>query len=207
MFVSRKEAGKQIQRTICPELSLPLDIIVAIPRGGVEIAHPIALQQKKPIDLIFPRKLRTPQNPEYAFGAIMDKDTYYLNHETIERLSITQSYIKSEIQHQLLEIDRRKKQFQTQHQNFNNQSILLVDDGIATGYTMLAAANYLSKYTDNLVIAVPVASQHAYLKLKDICRIEALIIDENLTSVGAYYQSFPQTEDSEVIKLLNDIKD
>ena len=186
-------------------LSYQLDAVVAIPRGGVEVAAPIAKARALPLALVYPRKIRAPKNPEYAIGAVCEDGEAILDEQAIKRLGISKDYLTQEINAQRSDISQRITKYPSAEIAYTNKSVLLVDDGIATGYTMLAACHTLMAKGAKVTVAVPVASRDAYDAISKRCDIIALHIDDHLGSVGSFYQSFNQTDDEVVIKLLQEV--
>ncbi|MDC3180732.1 phosphoribosyltransferase family protein [Gammaproteobacteria bacterium] len=178
------------------------DYILALPRGGVEVAYPIAAHFKKTIDLHYCRKLRSPSNPELAFGSVDRYDTIHLNHSLINQLEITDEYIQKEIAIQRQDIQLRIKKYGASPEIKPKSHCLLVDDGIATGYTMLSACQSLLQQGFQVTIAVPVTSESAANDLSNLCPLICIINDPNLGAIGRYYAHFDQTSDQTVYDLI-----
>jgi putative phosphoribosyl transferase len=191
-------------------------VVLGIPRGGVITAYCIAKKLGSPFDLIIPRKLCAPDNEELAFGAITGDGTTYLNDVLVKELDITSDYIAGEKLRQLKEIERRtslyisKKKTITglDHSKLLNKTIIVADDGTASGATIIAAERSIksSGNGSQIIIATPVApkSTVALLKNEEIDHIELIISprDSEFKSVEQYYHDFHQVTDQEVIEII-----
>jgi putative phosphoribosyl transferase len=192
--------------------------VLGIPRGGLVLADVIATKLKAShFDLVIPRKLTIPNNEEAAFGAIMSDGTIYIDYRTVRHLNIPQDYIEKEKSRQLQEIQRRyalytQKKPQEEHLNkFNGQwattITILVDDGAASGATMIAAARSVRKAiapNSKLIIALPVAPRDTVnnLLMKEADYIEVVTKPSFFSSVGQYYQNFEAVNDEMIIQIM-----
>lgn len=182
-------------------------IVLAIPRGGVVVGYAVAAALGMPLDAIIPRKIGAPNQPELAIGAVAGDDgAYILDEQTIRYLRVPQSYIEAEIARQREEIARRRKLYRDDKPppKIEGRTVILVDDGIATGYTTMAAARVLrSKHPAKLILAVPVAPPDSAERLRpEVDELIVLETPEPFYSVGSWYIEFEQTTDQEVIELL-----
>ena len=176
-------------------------IILAIPRGGVVIGDVISSK----LDIIVSRKIGAPDNPELAIGAVMPDGSYILNQDIIDMLKIPQSYITEQANIQKKEIERRLMSFRGSKEydnNFEGKIVILVDDGIATGATILSAAQWL-KTKQNcckmLIVAVPVAPPDIVDNINKVSdTLIVLYLPEIFGSVGRFYSHFEQVTDNEV---------
>ena len=178
-------------------------VIVAIPRGGVIIGDVIASELGVKLDLVVSRKIGAPSNSELAIGAVMPNGSYFLN-EVADMINVSQDYIESQINKEVKEIDRRLIDFRGSR-NYDNELegklAVLVDDGIATGATMLASARWIKEKHNckKLVIAVPVAPREILEDLNNIAdKVIVLYTPEPFGAVGRFYQDFNQVSDEEV---------
>ena len=190
-------------------------LILGIPRGGVVVADIIAskLPYNCEFDIIIPRKLTAPYNQEIAIGAIIEEDdgeTVYLDDELIKDLEIDKEYIEKEKKRQLEEIKRRKALYRNPKEkvyDIQDKIMILVDDGAATGETIIAAALWIRKQNPKkLVIAIPVTSKDTSEMLKQECDLVVTGTTPSSSvfkTVGQYYQEFKPVEDQEVIKICN----
>ncbi|MDQ6864180.1 MAG: phosphoribosyltransferase [Thermoproteota archaeon] len=190
-------------------------IILGIPRGGVVTADVVARKLKCKMDIIIPRKLADPDNKEYAIGAVMEDGTTYLDEERVNEAYITKEYIETEKLHQIEEIKRRMRLYPVEtsseaadHYSYlKHSSVILVDDGAATGATIIVAARSIRNRfrPQRLVIAVPVAPKDTVRLLKQESDVtEVITSPSQFHSVGQYYKEFNPVSDEQVIKILQD---
>ena len=183
-------------------------VVLSIPRGGVVVGDVVAAKLNTKLDILVSRKIGAPDNPEFAIGAVMPDGTYFLNEsDDMLTFNITQSYIDAEVNVQTKEIERRLMSFRGSKE-YDNQlkgkAVILVDDGIATGATILSAVQWLKtkQNCQELIIVVPVAPNDTVDRLKQIIgnneRVIALYSPEPFIAVGIFYQDFRQVSDDEV---------
>jgi len=187
-------------------------IVLGIPRGGLIVADIVATKLKAEFDIIIPRKLRIPHNEEAAFGAIMEDGTVYIDNRIAKDLNISAEYIEREKNIQLQEIERRssiyrKNELQLPRDKINDKTIIiLVDDGAASGATVIAAARSLrTVFTqEKLIIGLPVAPKETVdLLKKEADHVEVVTTPSSFfNSVGQYYQSFESVSDENVIQIM-----
>lgn len=194
-------------------------LVLGIPRGGLVIAEIIARKLKCEFDLLMVKRLRAPHNDELAIGAVTEDGTTYLNKLVINKLEISQDYIENEKSYQLNEIKRLTKLFnhgnKTSSKNVNdsiidlkNKTIIVVDDGSATGSTLIAAVRNIRKnmMPKRLIIALPISPKGTLNKLKteDINHIEVITSPENrnFMSIEQYYRNFDQIRDRQVFDIM-----
>jgi predicted phosphoribosyltransferase len=190
--------------------------VLGIPRGGLIIAEVIARKFACGLDLFIVKRLRSPYNEELAIGAVTEDGTTYLNEVIIEEMKISQEYIEKEISHQLQEVKRLTQLFnhrnKTSNENnvldFKNKTIIIVDDGAATGSTIIAVIRSVRKNMNpkRLIIAVPVSPKGTINRLnnEDIDRLEVITSprNSNFISIEQYYQDFDQVTDKQVIEII-----
>lgn len=182
-------------------------IVFAIPRGGVVVAYEVASKLNVPLDLIVPRKIGAPSQPELAIGAVAQDGTTVLNNRLVQQLGISKDYIEKESRKQIREIERRLKKYRgdlKQYPNVKNMNVILIDDGIATGATVKAAILSLRKQEPkSIIIAIPVAPPDTIDSLKEEAdKVICLETPETFYAIGQFYQDFDQTTDDEVVNLL-----
>ncbi|HEY9387159.1 MAG TPA: phosphoribosyltransferase family protein [Nitrososphaeraceae archaeon] len=187
-------------------------IVLGIPRGGVIVADIIAKKLSCEFDIIIPHKLRAPHNEEVAIGAIMEDGTTYLNEVIVKELEIPKEYIEKEKSQQLEEIKRRASLYRNntlkEYYRIENRTVILADDGAATGATIIAAARWLraTKNPAHFIIAIPVAPKDTVnlLKRENIDHLEVITSPpaSNFKSVGQYYQSFEPVTDEQVRQIM-----
>lgn len=186
--------------------NIQADLVLGIPRGGVTVAYKIARQLNLPLDIIVTRKIGAPSQEELALGAIDPDEEVVWDKKLLKELKIENGQLTVGIKKQKEEIKRREKIYRQDKRplNVSNKTIILVDDGMATGSTVLSAINYLKRHKAKVILAVPVASKEALEKVKDkVKQVVALEIPEYFQAVGEFYQDFQAVTDKEVIELLN----
>ncbi len=204
-FKDRIDAGRQLAAALLKFKDAPKTIVIGLPRGGVVVAYEVAKALHLPLDVIVPRKIGAPHNPELAIGAIAG-DTIQLDQALIAHLGVSPTFIEEEIANERREAERRLALFRKGKpaQNFTGSTILLVDDGIATGSTMRASIAYLKKMkAKHIVAAVPVGPPDTITELKKLVdEVICPYTPASFYAVGQFYETFSQTEDTEVIHLL-----
>jgi len=181
-------------------------IVLAIPRGGVVVGYEIAKALNLPLDVIIPRKIGAPANPELAIGAMTEDGTIILDDNLITYLGVQRDYIKAESERQKHEIERRLKLYRQNepYPSLKGLDVVIVDDGIATGSTMKAAlASVKNRGASTVTVAVPVGPPSTIKELKKQAdRVVCLYTPEYFQAIGQFYTDFNQTTDEEVIQLL-----
>jgi putative phosphoribosyl transferase len=205
LFADRVDAGRRLASAL-KALVDKYAIILAIPRGGVIVGYEIAKTLDLPLDVIIPRKIGAPGNPELAIGAITEDGTVLLDNKLIQYLQVSKEYIEKESKTQKLEIQRRMKLYRGDipYPSLKNREVILVDDGIATGSTMKAAlASVRKRGAKTVVIAIPVGPPSTIRELeKEADRVVCLHTPESFYAIGQFYENFTQTQDEEVTRLL-----
>lgn len=207
-FSDRKEAGRALADALV-DLDLNNPLVLALPRGGVPVAYEIARRLHAPLDILIVRKLGAPMNEEFAIGALVEGrvNQFVLMDETIRRLNVSEAYLDEVMQKEGLELQRRQERYRGSRAappDVRGKSVILVDDGIATGATVQAALKAIRlAEPEAIILAVPVAPPDTLEKLQpSVDRCIALQTPEPFWAVGAYYKNFDQTSDAEVIALL-----
>lgn len=211
LFQTRIDAGRRLAKLLRLYANRPNAIILAIPRGGVPVAAEIAKKIVAPLDVLVVRKLGVPTSEETAMGAIASGDFQYLNQALIERLNISPEAIATVMQQEQQELVRREQAYRNglPPLDLQDRTVILVDDGLATGASMRVAIAAVKQYDpEELVVAVPVAA-------KDICQQVGAEVDhivcaetpQPFYAVGLWYEEFPQTTDEEVQSLLRQARD
>jgi len=188
-------------------------LVLGIPRGGVVIGRTIANKLSCDFGIIIPRKLHAPHNKELALGSVMEDGTTYLNETLVKELDVSPEYIKKEKLDQLEEISRRTQLYSGKTLNWNQndlsgKTVILADDGAATGATIIVATRYIkrNKTPRKFMIAIPILPKGTIntLKNEDIDQIEVITSPQNrnFLSIEQYYSDFHQLTDQEVIKIL-----
>lgn len=206
-YKNRQTAGKKLAAELTAYANRDDVIVLALPRGGVPVAYEIAQALHAPLDVFIVRKLGVPGHSELAMGAIAIGGANILNESIIRDLNITQMELEAVINKEQKELIRRESAYRHQRPFpiIKNKTVILVDDGIATGATMRVAIRSLRELDpESIVVAVPVAE-------KSVCENIRLLADEvvcpitpaELVAVGSWYEDFAQTEDEEVARLLS----
>lgn len=206
-FKNRLEAG-QILAGELTQFKEQDPVILAIPRGGVPVGYAIAQNFRAPLEVVVPRKLPIPHEPEAGFGAVTIDGTIVLNQPLIDRLALSRSDIEGVASTVLEEVKRRTREYRGDrpYPELKGRTVLLVDDGLASGYTMIAAAKWVRKNEPGrVVVAVPVApvrSVHAVSPYVDeiICRVTVSV---RFFAVASFYEEFEDLSDEEVKRYLD----
>ncbi|HYB03959.1 MAG TPA: phosphoribosyltransferase [Nitrososphaerales archaeon] len=208
MFRDRKEVGQLLADRI-RKLNIKNPIVLAIPRGGVPVAREIALAIRAPLDLVITRKIGFPGEPEYAIGAVTQEGHIIVDHQTVSRMGVTEKYLKEEAERQTKEIQSRMERYrgETSYPDLKGKDVIIVDDGIATGNTILAAIESVRrKNPASIILAIGVAPPDAIRKLtKSVDSVICLDTPEPFFSIGEFYVSFEQVDDDEVQRILTEV--
>ena len=207
IFADRAEAGWMLVERLRGE-SLEKPLVLAIPRGGVEVGAALARGLGAELDIVLSRKLRAPHQPELALGAVSENGEIHLNHFASAMTDAGDAYVEAERQRQLAEIARRKTMFRAVRPQapIAGRTVILTDDGIATGATMIAALHWVRNAgAKEIVVAVPVGSPDRLDVIRPLCdRLVCLLEPEAFWAIGQFYRDFEQVEDSRVVELLRD---
>ncbi|MDO8684751.1 MAG: phosphoribosyltransferase family protein [Armatimonadota bacterium] len=210
MFKDRTDAGRQLAQALLEYRSTGA-VVLAIPMGGVPVGAEVARKLGAPLDLVIPRKLPIPWNPEAGFGAMTIDGEIVLNRQLIESMHITKQQIEVVCEMVKTEIERRNKALRHDKPapNVKGRTAIIVDDGLASGYTMLAAIRYVrSLGPSKIVAAVPAASaQSALLVEKETDELVVLIKSAQIPfAVAGFYLSWHDLSDEEVKACLEEYK-
>jgi predicted phosphoribosyltransferase len=204
-FRDRRDAGEQLARQLAM-LDLGPVTVLAIPRGGVIVADAIVRTFGWPLDVMLPRKLRAPRNPELAFGAVTEDGTVFLDARLARTLHVTDDYLRGEIADQIAEIRRRRTAYRGDRPepDLRSRTAVLVDDGLATGATAIASVRMLRHLlAREVAVAIPVGPPEAVRRLEDEAdRVICLVRPPEFVAVGEFYEDFHQTDDEEVVAFL-----
>ena len=208
-FTDRVDAGKRLASAL-KDFSGNNGIVLAIPRGGVVVGFEIARALNLPLDVIIPRKIGAPENPELAIGAVAEDGTAILDNQLIKYLGVSNEFVEIETKRQKHEIGRRLKLYRqdSSYPNLKGLDVIVVDDGIATGSTMKAAlASVKNRGASSVTLAVPVGPPSTIEELEKIAdRVVCLYTPEYFQAIGEFYSDFSQAPDEEVIMLLKESK-
>jgi predicted phosphoribosyltransferase len=205
-FADRAEAGRMLGEALSVYAGRTDVLVLALPRGGVPVAYEIARMLAVPLDIWLVRKLGAPGQEELAMGAVAGTDTLVLNQEIIKLLNIDEASIDAAITRERTELERRNKLYRRgmPAPDIQGKTIILVDDGLATGATMRAAIVSLRDAgAARIVVAVPVGTISACRKIRqEADDLVCLYTPEPFFGVGQWYDNFMQTPDEEVLALL-----
>jgi putative phosphoribosyl transferase len=201
-FHDRRSAGKLLARNLLRYANRSDVVVLALPRGGVLTAAAAAAALNAPLDILTVRKLGAPRQKELAIGAIAADGIVYLNEETISALHVSKEEIAAEIACELPELERREKLYRENLPKLNlaGKTVLLVDDGLATGSTMRAAvASANRRRPARIIVAVPVAAPQTCEEFREVVdEIVCLQQPESFEAVGCWYENFREVSDDEV---------
>ena len=207
-FADRTEAGRELAPLLLP-LKADMPIVLALPRGGVPVGYPVALELQAPLDVLLVRKLGAPGFQELGIGAVVDgaNPQRILNQRIIDAVKPSAEYIAAEEQRQLEVIEKRKRTLRRGRpaEPVDGRTVIVVDDGIATGGTMRVALQALKQAgARRCVVAVPVAPPSAAAQLQiDERDLVCLLTPEDFQAVGQYYRDFSEVSEQDVIQLLD----
>lgn len=205
IFKDRIDAAKNLAKKLL-WLKDENPLILAIPRGGVVVGDVISSILGCRLDIIVPRKAGAPDNEELAIGAVMHDGSYFPNIDITRMLNVPESFVEEEIARQRKEIERRLMKFRgSKEYDLAGKTIILADDGIATGATMFVTAHWIKKQKPKkLIIAIPVGPQDTIDKLNQIAdKVVVLQSPYTFNAVGEFYQTFNQVSDDEVQKIMS----
>jgi len=200
MFHDRIDAGLQLAAKLKKYKNDP-GIVLAIPRGGMPVAYAVAKELNFPVEVILTKKIGHPMNKEYAIGAASLTDYFIVPHD-----DVSQAYIEQELK----KVREKLKDMYTlfmgnaEPTNLKNKTVIVIDDGIATGNTLMAIINVLRKsMPGKIIIAVPVASKTAVAKLSNMVdEVVTVLIPDEFYGVGRFYEDFTQVSNEEVLDYL-----
>lgn len=205
MFTDRRDAGRQL----AGRLSRYQDgggIILALPRGGVPVGYEVARSLRVPLDVFVARKLGAPGQPELALGAVAPGGVRILNGRVVRELGVSDDWIEAVTERELDEVGRRMRRFRgvRPEPEIRGRTVILVDDGIATGMTVRAAIRAIrEKGPRRVVLAVPVCAEvTAGALTSEVDELICLHTPSDLWAIGLWYEGFHQLEDEEVVELL-----
>jgi len=212
LYLDRKDAGKALAKALKKELDeespSARPLVLAIPRGGVPIGRDVADALDAELDIVVPRKLGAEGNPEYAIGAVMQDGTVYLNPEALRITGASHDYIEAEKAREMKEAARRLDAYRGRRTEpvLSGRVVIVVDDGIATGATMVAALRWVrSRGARVVVAAAPVAPPSTVEELRqEADRVVCPLTPEPFYAIGAFYESFGQVSDEEVEEILRE---
>jgi putative phosphoribosyl transferase len=208
-FSDRRQAGKKLATQLATYSNRSDVLVLALPRGGVPVAFEVALALRAPLDVFLVRKLGVPGHEELAMGAIATGGIRVLNEEVTSQMQISSSAIDEVAKREEQELERRERLYHGDRAppDARDRTVILIDDGLATGSTMRAAARAMrGMQPSKIVVAVPVAAAETCADLRaEVDEVICVATPEPFMAVGAWYSDFEQTSDREVRELLDRI--
>ena len=208
LFKDRRDAGKQLTQELSAYAGRSDVIVLALPRGGVPVAYEVARALNAPLDIFIVRKLGLPGHEELAIGAIASGGIRVLNHDIVQALKIPQTMIDTVTRQELQELERRERTYRGDRPppEVRGRTVILVDDGLATGASMRAAVAALrAQNPARIVVAVPTAAPETCAAFEsEVDEIVCAMTPEPFYGVGRWYEDFSQTTDEEVRALLEE---
>ena len=205
-FFNRSEAGQFLAENLSAYANRDDVVVLALPRGGVPVAAEVAKQLNAPLDVFVVRKLGLPGHPELAMGAIASGGVRVFNGALVNALRIPDEVIDTVSAEELIELQRREKAYRAGRPplELEGKTVIVVDDGVATGSTMLAAISALRQLNAaRIIIAAPVIAASSYRGMQHAAdEVAAVMVPEHFCAVGQWYEDFSQTTDDEVGELL-----
>jgi putative phosphoribosyl transferase len=206
IFRDRAEAGRLLAKKLTAYRDDPTGLILALPRGGVAVGYELSLSLHLPLDLFITRKISTPDNPEYAIGALSETGAIYLNPEAVEAFQLSHDELERLIGEQRREIARRQQLYRNglPLRPLTGRTVILVDDGIATGATFFATIEAVMELSPRRVVAaIPVAPIDSAARVRSsVDELIVLATPDAFMAVGQYYQNFAQVDDTQVLASL-----
>lgn len=209
LFLDRMDAGEKLTDSLY-KFKDEYVIVLAVPRGGLEIAYDTIKKFGLKWDLIIPRKIGAPHNKEFAIGAVSVDGSYFLNNDYVQMFGISQDYIENEVLEQIKEIKRRMKEYRgvDTFPEVKDKTVIIIDDGIATGFTILAVIKAVKKQgAKKIILAIPVGPRETIEEFKELVdEVICLYIPDEFYAVGSYYVNFEQVTDEQVFKIIKELR-
>lgn len=206
-YQDRADAGRRLAEELA-QRDLGDPVVLGLPRGGVPVARQVAERLEAPLDVVVVRKIGAPRNPEYALGAIGEGDVEVLDEDAMSQLGVDRTDLEQTIDEERNELQRRLDRYRGERRGVDvaGRTVVLVDDGVATGRTAAAAAQVLkARGADRVILAVPVGPPQSVEELRD--RFDEVLVlqtPRGFRAVGAWYREFGQTSDQEVVRHLEE---
>jgi predicted phosphoribosyltransferase len=206
VFQDRRDAGRILARDVAKVPDLYDAVVLGLPRGGVPVADEVARALNLPLDVFIVRKLGVPGQEELAMGAIASGGTVVINQRIVDELGIRDSTINAVAEREKIEIERREQAYRDGRPPtpLQGRTVILIDDGLATGSTMLAAVRALRPHARRVIVAVPVAAKSTCAELRSKADLViCATTPQPFFAVGSFYRNFQQTTDDEVRAILS----
>ena len=208
MFHDRQDAGQKLALALSKYKEKKNTLILGLARGGVVVAYAVAKALTLPLNAIVLRKIGAPSNPELALGAIMENGEGIMNESIIRSLGVSPSYLSEEIEKEKALAKQRADLYRKYAPlpKIKDHTVILIDDGIATGASMLAAIQGMRfEKAGRIIVAAPVAATDAFRRIEKAAdEVICLQVSLDFMAVGSYYENFRQTDDTEVMNLLKE---
>ncbi|MEF8856747.1 MAG: phosphoribosyltransferase family protein [Haloplanus sp.] len=206
-FADRTDAGQRLATELV-DRGIDADLVLAIPRGGLPLGRAVADAFDAPLDIVVASKIGAPHNPEYAIGAVASDGSVWLDDDAIDRLGVSDAYIEREQEAEVEAAREKAARYRGDREapDLTGESVVVVDDGVATGSTALAALRLVREGgAERVVLAIPVGPPETVAELEDVAdEVVALRTPEQFGAVGAFYDRFDQVTDEEAMTYLDD---
>jgi predicted phosphoribosyltransferase len=206
MFADRTDAAERLAERLDSQ-DVPVDLVLAIPRGGLPLGRVVADTLDAPLDVVVAKKLGAPDNPEFAIGAVASDGSTWYNEDAIDRLDVSEPYVREEWQEQTVAARQKAATYRQGERlgDLDGQAVVVVDDGVATGSTARACLRQVRETgADPLTFAVPVGPPDTVAALEsEADRVICLDAPPDFRAVGQYYRSFEQVPDEEALSFLD----
>jgi predicted phosphoribosyltransferase len=205
LFYDRTDAGRRLAKLLKRRIQGPC-IVLAIPRGGVVVGYEVAKELGCPLDVVISRKVGAPAQPELAVGAVAEDGVVFVDEEIAGLVGVSRDYVEQRAREELREVRRRAEEYRGGREmpDLSGKTVILVDDGLATGLTMLAAVHMArNKGAEKVVVAVPVSPPETVAKLRRHAdEVICLETPTNFYAIGQFYERFDQLTDEETNSIL-----
>jgi putative phosphoribosyl transferase len=205
LFYDRTDAGRRLAKLLKRRIQGPC-IVLAIPRGGVVVGHEVAKELGCPLDVVISRKVGAPAQPELAVGAVAEDGAVFVDEEIAGLVGVSRDYVERRAREELREVRRRAEEYRGGREmpDLSGKTVILVDDGLATGLTMMAAVHMArNKGAEKVVVAVPVSPPETVAKLRRHAdEVICLETPTNFYAIGQFYDRFDQLTDEETNSIL-----
>ena len=205
LFRDREDAGRKLARALAEFVGTPV-VVLGMPRGGVVVAKKVAEELSAPLDIVVTRKIGAPGEPEFALGAVTQEGDVLLDRQAAESIGTTAEYLQEEAEKKKAEVRERMKNLRGDmpYPDLKGKTVIVVDDGMATGNSMRAAVQSIGRRSPKeVIVAVPVAPSEAVSEIsRGGTRVVCLEQPRFFFAIGQFYNNFAQVEDSEVRRLL-----
>jgi putative phosphoribosyl transferase len=205
LFYDRTDAGRRLAKLLKRRIQGPC-IVLAIPRGGVVVGYEVAKELGCPLDVVISRKVGAPAQPELAVGAVAEDGVVFVDEEIAGLVGVSRDYVERRAREELREVRRRAEEYRGGREmpDLSGKTVILVDDGLATGLTMMAAVHMArNKGAEKVVVAVPVSPLETVAKLRRHAdEVICLETPTNFYAIGQFYERFDQLTDEETNSIL-----